>query len=164
MSLLEFPVIGALQFRLISEEFFTHVASPTIWGKTGVEYVTKTILRLSSKATPMVTLITDGVGKGDLGMVTTFCSCNQVKMEGSEVLATLCQCDPPMPSVFMVKRYTNTTFIPQGTSRLLYLDVSDLPRGTSSTQFPLNHLHLWKQLPYSKTEVLLPHEEWEMGY
>ena len=64
----------------------------------------------------------------------------------------------------MVRRYINTPFIPQGTSRLLYLDVSDLPRDASSAQFPLNHLHLQKLLPYSKTEVLLPHEEGEIGY
>ena len=90
----------------------------------------------------MAILITDGVGKGDLGKVTTFCSHNQVKMEASEVLTTLHQCDSPGPSVFVVRRYTNTPFIPQGTSRLLYLNVSDLPRGASSTQFPLDCLHL----------------------
>ena len=112
----------------------------------------------------MAILITNEVIKGDLGMVTTFCSHNQVKMEASEVLTTLHQHDSPEPSIFKVRRYTNTPFIPQGTSRFLYLDVSDLPRGTSSAKFPLNCLHLWKLLPYSKTEVLLPHEEGETGY
>ena len=85
-------------------------------------------------------------------------------MEASEVLNALHQHDSPDPSVFMVRRYTNTPFIPWVTSRLLYLNVSDLPRGTSFAQFPLNHLHLWKLLPYSKTEVLLSHEEGETGY
>ena len=80
----------------------------------------------------MAILITNGVGKGDLGMVTTFCSCNQVNMEASEALPTLHQHASPEPSVFMERRYTNIPFIPQGTSRLLYLNVSDLPRGTSS--------------------------------
>ena len=136
---------------------------PYYWGKTRVEYITKICLRLSGEAALMVILIIDGVGKVDLGMVTTFCSHNQVKMEALEVLTTLHQHDSPEPSVFMVRRYTNTPFIPQGTSRLLYIDVSDLFRGTSSTQFPLNCLHLWKLPPYSKTEVLLPHEGGRQG-
>ena len=51
MSLLELPVMGALQFRLISEKFFAQVSSLTIWGKTGVEYVTETSLRLDGEAT-----------------------------------------------------------------------------------------------------------------
>ena len=85
-------------------------------------------------------------------------------MEALEVLDALHQHDSSEPSVFVVRRYTNTPFIPQGTSRLLYLNVSDLPRGTSSTQCPLNCLYLWKLLPYSKAEVLLPHEEGKMGY
>ena len=43
-------------------------------------------------------------------------------------------------------------YIPQGTSRLLYFNISTLFRYTSSILFPLDHLHLWKLLPYSKTE------------
>ena len=35
-----------------------------IWGKTGVEYITETGLRLSGEAAPMVILITNGVEKG----------------------------------------------------------------------------------------------------
>ena len=56
--------------------------------KTKVEYVTKTGLRLSGEAIPIAILVTNGVGKGDLGMMVTFCSHNQVKMEASEVLTT----------------------------------------------------------------------------
>ena len=112
----------------------------------------------------MVIFITDGVRKGDLGMVTTFCSHKQTKMVASEALPTIHQHDSPTPRVFMVRRYSNTPFIPHGTSRLLYLNVSDLPQGTSSTQFPLDCLCLQKLLPYSKNEALLPHEEGEKGY
>ena len=97
-------------------------------------------------------------------MVTIFCSHNQVKMEASEVLTTLHLCNSPEPSIFMVRRYTNTPFIPQRASRLLYLDVSDILRGASSAQLPLNCLHLQKLLPYSETKVLLPCEEGETGY
>ena len=104
----------------------------------------------------MAILISDGVEKGDLGMVTTFSSHNHTKIEASVVLTTICQCDSPMPRVFVVRCYTNIPFILQGTSRQLYLDVSDLPWGASSAQFPLDCLHLWKLLPYSKTKALLP--------
>ena len=107
----------------------------------------------------MAISITYGVGKGDLGMVTTFYSHNQTKMEALEALGIIHQHDSPKPRVFVVRRYTNTPFIPQGTSRLLYLNVSDLSQGTSSTQFSLDCLHPQKLLPYSKTEVLLPCEE-----
>ena len=134
------PWVSLIQTNV--REVFARVTSPTIWGKTRVEYVTNTGLRLSGEVAPMAIFITNGVGKGDLGMVTAFCSHNQVKMEAMEVLTTLHQHDSPEPRVFVVRGYTNTPFIPQGTSRLHYLDVSDLPRGASSTWFPLNCLCL----------------------
>ena len=51
-----------------------------------MEFVTEIGLRLSGEVTPTAILITNGVGKGDLGMVTSFCSHNQIKMEASEAL------------------------------------------------------------------------------
>ena len=45
-------------------------------------------------------------------MVTTFYSHNQVKMEASEALTVLPQCNSLKPSIFMVRRYTDTPFIP----------------------------------------------------
>ena len=110
--------MGTLQFRLILEMFFARESSPTTGGKTRVEYITETGLRLSGEATTVVILITNGGGKGDVGMVTTFCSHNLIRMEASEVLTTLHQHDSPEPSVFVEMRYTNTPFIPLGTSRL----------------------------------------------
>ena len=76
-----------------------------------MEFVSKTGLRLSGEVAPTVILITDGVGKGDLGTVMTFCSHNQVKMEASQALTTLHQCNSPKPRVFVVRRYTNTPFM-----------------------------------------------------
>ena len=64
----------------------------------------------------------------------------------------------------MIRKYTSTPFIPRGTSRPLYLNVSELPQSASPTQFPLDGLHLWKLLPYSKTEAPLSCEEGEMWY
>ena len=125
--------------------------------------MTNTGPRTSGEATPMVILITDGVGEESLGMVMVFCHHDQSKMEASDALSALYQWDSPEPSVMVVRRYTNTPYIPWGTSWLLYLDVSTLSGG-SSAQFPLDCLCLWRLLPYSKTEVLLPHKEGGMGY
>ena len=61
----------------------------------------------------MAILITNGVGKGDLGMVTTFCSHNQTKMVVSEALAAFHQHDLPKPRVFAVRGYTNTLSFPK---------------------------------------------------
>ena len=97
----------------------------------------------------MAILITDGVGEENLGMVTTFCHHDQTEMEASDALSALYQHDSPKPSVVVVRRYTNTSYIPQGTSWLLYLDVSTLAGCASSAQFPLDHLHLQRLLPYS---------------
>ena len=151
--------MGALCFRLISERLFSHIASPDIWGKTGVEFITNTGPRTSGEATPIVILITDGVGEENLGMVTIFCCHDQNKMEPSSAVSALCQHDSPVPSAVVIRRYTNTPYIPPGTSQLLYLNVNTLSGGTSSIQFPLDCLCLCPQrlLP-SKTDVLLPHE------
>ena len=74
----------------------------------------------------MVILITDGVGEENQGEVTVFCCHDQNEMQVSDVLSTLCQQHSPEPSVVMVRRYTNTLYILQGTSQLLYLDVGTL--------------------------------------
>ena len=55
------------------ERFLTHSASPDMWEKTGVEFITHTSQKISGKAILTVILVTDGVGEGTLGMVTTFC-------------------------------------------------------------------------------------------
>ena len=162
-SLHELPLLGALWFRLILERFFAHIASPAIWGKTGVEFITDISPRHSDETTPMVVLITDGVEEGHLDKVTIFCHHDQVKMEISDALFTLHQCNFAKPRVVVARRYTNTPYIPWGTSQLLYLNVSTLSRGASSSQFPLDCIHLWRLLSHSRTEVILPHEEGEMG-
>ena len=101
----------------------------------------------------MVILVTDGLGEGNLGMVTTFCHHDQAKMEASDALSNLYQCDSLEQSVVVVRRYTNTPYIPHGSSCFLYLDVSTLSGGASSMQFSLDWLHLCRLLPYSDTEV-----------
>ena len=145
-SLWELQLLGTLQFRLILE-FATHTAWSISW-----------------EAIPMVVLVTDVVGEGNLGLVKTFCCHDQAKMESSDVLSALCQWDSSEPSMVVLKRYTNTPYISQGTSWLLYLLVCMLQGGTSSTQFPLHQLWLCRLIPLSASEVVLPWEKEEVGY
>ena len=63
----------------------------------------------------------------------------------------------------VVRRYSNTPYTLRGTSYALYLDVDTFSRGVASTQFPLDRLHLYWLLPFSKSEVLLPHKVGEEG-
>ena len=118
---------------------------------------------LSGEAILMEILVTDGMGEGNLGTMTTFCHHDQSKMEASDALSALCQCDSLEPSVVVVRRYTNTPYIPWGFSHLPYLDVNTLSRGASSAQFLVDQLHLCRLLPFSDTEVVFPQEEGEIG-
>ena len=54
----------------------------------------------------MVIMVTDGVEEGSLAMITAFCHHDQAKMDASNVLSALCQCEPPELSVVVVRRYT----------------------------------------------------------
>ena len=96
-------------------------------------------------------------------MVTTFCHHDQAKMEASEALSVLHQCDLPEPSVVVVQRYTNSPYLPQGSFSFLYLYVITLSGGASSAQFPVDLLCLYRLLPYSDTKVVLPWEEEKEG-
>ena len=85
----ELPCLGALQFRLISEGFFTYIASPDKWGKTRVEFVTLTGLKRSRETTNTVIPITNRVEERDLGMVTVFCHPDQARIEACDALSAL---------------------------------------------------------------------------
>ena len=66
MSIQELPLLGALEFRIISERLFTHIACPAMWGKAQMEFITSNGQNISGEAIPMVILVTDGVGKETL--------------------------------------------------------------------------------------------------
>ena len=154
----EFPYLCALQFRLISEGFFTCIASPDKQGKTRVEFITLTSLRKNEETTNTVILITDRVGERDLGMVMVLCHPDQARIEAYDALSIFCQCDSSELSMVVVRRYSNTPYILRGMSHSLYLDVGTFSEGVASAQFPLDRLHLCWLLPFSKSEVLLPYE------
>ena len=81
-------------------------------GKARMEFITNNGWMMSGKAVTKVILVTDGVGEGNLGTVTTFYHHNQAKLEDSKALSALCQCDSLEPSVVVVRRYTNSAYIP----------------------------------------------------
>ena len=140
------PFLGAPWFRLVLEVFFY----PTFFSLL--------VWRWVQKPTNMVILIPNGVGKSYLGMVTVFCHPEQARIEACDALSALCQHNSCELSVVMVRRYSNTPYIPRGMSHSLYLDMSALSGGIAFTQFPLHRLGLCWLLPFSKTEVLLPIE------
>ena len=73
----------------------------------------------------------DGVGERGLDLVMVFCHHNQAKMEASDALSALCQCNSSEPSVVAVRRYSNTLYIPQGMICSLYLDVGTFSGGVT---------------------------------
>ena len=163
LSTHKLPCLSALQFRLILEGFFTHIASPDRWGKIGVEFVTLTHLMKSGETTNMVILITDRIGETGLGLVRVFCHPNQTRLEACDALSTLHWHDSSELSMVVVRRYSNTLYIPRGMSQVLYLDMDTFSEGVASAQFPLDRLFLHQLLPFSKSEVLLPSEVGEEG-
>ena len=158
----ELPILGALCFRII----LTHIASPVIWGKTGVEVITDASLKTSREATPMVILITDGVVEENLSMVTHLLP-SWPKQNGG-IRCTL----HPMP-VWL-------PWVQCGGGKKIYQYPLHSPRnllapllwcqytlqGCFLHPVPSEHLCLQRLLPYSKTKVLLLHEEgeWDLRY
>ena len=99
-----------------------------------------------------------GIGECGLGLVTVFCHPDQARMEACDAFFTLCQHDLSQPSMVVVRRYSNTPYIPRGTSCALYLDMGTLSGGHCFHPIPLDRLHLFLLLSFSKTKVLLPSE------
>ena len=62
-------------------------------------------------------------------------------------------------NVVVMKIFGNSPYLPWGPSSFLYLDITALSLGAFTTQFPLYCLYFWQLLPYSLTQVVLPHEE-----
>ena len=81
-SINELPCLSALHFSVVSEGLSTRLISPDLWGQARDNLITSSGKRaVSDKIGPMAILITNGVGKGSLGMVTIFCHSDQVKVE-----------------------------------------------------------------------------------
>ena len=62
--------------------------------------------------TPLVSLVTNGVGEGVLVMTTVFCHSHKGKVVPLVVLLTLFQWDLPESGVVVVKIFVNLPYIP----------------------------------------------------
>ena len=82
-------LMGTLQFRVMSNGFLAHLASPARCGQAGMGFLTYNGSKISGEATPTVILIRDGMREGKLGLVIIFCHHIQVKLEASEVFSPL---------------------------------------------------------------------------
>ena len=79
-----------------------------MWGNAKVEFITNNGQKISREVIPMEILVTDGVGEGSLGMVTTFSCHNQAKLEASKALSALHQHASPEPSVVVVRMFAKS--------------------------------------------------------
>ena len=127
-------------------ETFHSPGISSMWRKVRMEFIANTAWKISGEIIPMVVLVTNRVEEGGLGMVTTFCHHDQAKVEPSEVLSTIHQCNSPEPSIVVVKIFTNSPYFPWGSFSFPYLDVTTLLAGMLTTQFPLAWLHLCRIL------------------
>ena len=116
------PLKVTLLFRTVLERLFIHLASPAMWGKAGVEFITNNGQKVIGEAIPVAVLVRDGVGEGNLCIVTNFCHHNQAKVEASEVFSALHQHDSQEPSVVVMRRFTNSCYPPWGSFPLFMHD------------------------------------------
>ena len=96
-------------------------------------------------------------------MVTVFHHPDQDRIGACDALTALSQHDSSQPTVVVIRRYSNTPYLPRGDVPCTLSGCGHFLWGNASPQFPLDRLHLCWQLPFSKSEVLLPHEMGEEG-
>ena len=150
-SIPELPFLGALCFWVVSERLFAHLASPSLWGKVRMEFITDKRWNINGEIIPMGVLVTDEVEEGSGGMLTTFCHHDQVKVEPLEVLSTLVQWNAPELSIVVVKIFTNSSCLPWESFGFPYPDVTILSAGASTAQFPQ-----WLGCTYAGCPLILP--------
>ena len=97
MSIQGLPYLHAIHFHIVSERFFTQLTYPALWAKAGADFTTNVDRRATStEIAPLPMLVMDRVSEVKLGMITTFCRSDQVKVESSDTLSTLVQWDSPV--------------------------------------------------------------------
>ena len=109
------PYLPGLCFCFVSERLFTWLTSPALWRKARADFIPNVGRRaMSADTAPLVIFVMDRIGEGKLGMRTTICSSDQVKVEPLDALSTLVQWDPPEPGTVVMKVFTNFTHLLQG--------------------------------------------------
>ena len=157
MSINELPYLGALHLQVVLEELFIRLISSEFGVQARANFITSSGKRSTNEEfVPMAILITNGVGKGSLGILTILCCSDQAKVEPSVTLLTLVHQESPELAVVVMKMFTNLPYFPWGSFGLPFLDIATLTMGTSTYWFPLSPLHLCWLLLYSPTEVIWP--------
>ena len=65
MSIQDLTYWGTLHFCIVSEELFSQMVSPELWGQARVKFITNSGQKLTSEElVPMAILVTDGFGRG----------------------------------------------------------------------------------------------------
>ena len=96
MSIHGLPYLHTIHFHVVLERLFSWLTSSVLWGKAGTDFLIKVGRRaMSAEIAPLAILVTDGVSKGKLGMITAFCRTDKVKVEPLDALSTLVQWDSP---------------------------------------------------------------------
>ena len=80
-STCKLPILGSLQFQIVSEWLFTCLSSPSMWEQARGDVIWSSSWKISGNIVPMAVLITNRVEEGSLGMMTTFCLHDQAKVE-----------------------------------------------------------------------------------
>ena len=91
-----------------------------------MEFLTLTSLKRSGETTKLAILIMNRIEEGELGMLMVFCHLNQAKIDACNALSVLHQCNSSELNMVVMRRYSNTPYIPRGMSHLLNLDVGTL--------------------------------------
>ena len=124
-----------------------------------LELVSSLALVMSKEIVLMATLITDGVGKEKLRMVTIFICSEQAKVEPSVALLTLVQQYSHELAMVVMKIFNNSPYFLQGSFSLPFLDMCTLSEGASTIQFLLSWLCLCWLLLFSPNQVILSKKE-----
>ena len=107
------PYMCAVHFCVLLERHFTQLTSPALWGKAGADFIIYTSQRaVSAEIAPLAILVMGWVGKGKLGMITTFCRSDQAKVEPLDALLNLVHWDLPERGVVVVKVFTKLPLSP----------------------------------------------------
>ena len=72
---------------------------------------------MSVEIAPLEMLVMDTVVEGKQGLITAFCRTYQAKVEPSDALLMLVQCESAEPGVVVVKVFTNSPHLPRGSFR-----------------------------------------------
>ena len=78
----------------------------------------------------MAIIITDGVGKGKLWMVTILCHSDQVNVESSVMLLTLVQQYLHELAMVVMKIFINSPYFPWGSFGPSFLNIATLSKGS----------------------------------